>query len=179
MKLEEITSRIDPEEGWNDIFLKITDQTKTSSSVIYTAKGLYEEQIVGICVEVQTNMIAGLLPSGEINRDAFYRDGIKFFSIGVESDRLLKALSALYEFPTDRPIAKTIEGAMTFSLNENPVNLAARKHYKFKMFFQDDNEDLYCEIFCNVDLAGNVIELHEKDEEYRENIIKNFACQLQ
>ena len=179
MKLEEITSRIDPEEGWNDIFLKITDLTKTPCSVIYTAKGLYEEQIVGICVEVQTNMAAGLLPSGEINQDAFYRDGIKFLSIGVESDRLLKALSTLYQFPTNKTILKTIEGAMTFSLNERPVDLETRKHYKFKMFFQDDNEDLYCEIFCNVDLAGNVIELHEKDEEYRENIIKNFTGQLQ
>lgn len=68
---------------------------------------------------------------------------------------------------------------MTFSLNESPVDLEAREHYKFKMFFQDDNEDLYCEIFCNIDLAGNVIELHEKDEEYRENIIKNFMGQLQ
>lgn len=56
MKLEEITSRIDPEEGWNDVFLKITDQTRTPSSVTYTARGLYEGQIVGIAVEVQTNM---------------------------------------------------------------------------------------------------------------------------
>lgn len=178
MKLEDITSRIDPEEGWNDIFLKISEKTKTQSSVIYTAKGLYKEQVVGISVEVQTNMAAGLLPSGEINQDAFYRDGIRFLSIGVESDRLLKALSTLYQIPTDKTISKTIEGAMTFSLNESPVDLEARGHYNFKMFFQDNNEDLYCELYCNIDLAGNIIELHEKDEQYRENIIKNFSGQL-
>jgi len=35
--------------------------------MIYTAKGLYNEQTVGLKVEVKKNMVAGLLPSGEIN----------------------------------------------------------------------------------------------------------------
>jgi hypothetical protein len=178
MKLEDITSRFDPQEGWKDIFLKITEQTEAQDSIVFTAKGLYKEQIVGLDVEVKKNMVAGLLPSGEINQNAFYRDGIKFFSIGEESDTLLMALSILYQFPTENAFSRTIEGAMTFSLNETPVDLRRREHYRFKIFFQDDSGDLYCEIFCNIDLTGNVIELHEKDEEYRKNIIKTFAGQL-
>jgi len=27
-------------------------------------------------------------------------------------------------------------------------------------------------MYCNIDLTKGIIELHEKDEEYRENIIK-------
>ncbi|MCW3073229.1 MAG: hypothetical protein JWP69_298 [Flaviaesturariibacter sp.] len=181
MKLEDITSRFNSEEGWNDIFLKIINQRDNKESVIYIAQGLYNEQIVGLSVEVRKNMAAGLLPSGEINQDAFYRDGIKFFSNGQESDTLLKALSTLYQFPTSNTFSKTIEGegAMTFSLNELPVDLCRREHYKFKLFFHDNSEDLYCEIFCNIDLTKNIIELHEKDEEYRENIIRTFASELQ
>ncbi|MBO9573413.1 MAG: hypothetical protein J7497_14580, partial [Chitinophagaceae bacterium] len=40
-RLEDITSRIDPAEGWSDIFLKIISDSKTETSHIYIAKGLY------------------------------------------------------------------------------------------------------------------------------------------
>lgn len=175
MTLEEITARFNAEEGWNDIFLKITDRKEKNESVIYIAKGLYKGKVVGLKVEVLKNMMAGLLPSGEVNQNAFYRDGIRFFSIGNESDELVKALSNLYQFPTIKSFPESIVGAMTFSLNEIPVDLKNNEHYKFKLFFQDNSEDLYCEMYCNLDLLDGVIELHEKDEEYRENIIKTFS----
>jgi hypothetical protein len=173
--LEEITARYNAEEGWNDIFLKITDRKEKSKTVIYTAKGLHEGKVVGLTIEVMRNMMPGLLPSGEINQNGFYRDGIRFFSIGNESDELVKALSILYQFPTNKSFPEFIVGAMTFSLNEIPVDLNNKQHYKFKLFFHDNSEDLYCEMYCNLDLLNGVIELHEKDEQYRENIIKTFS----
>lgn len=179
MNLEDITSRFNIEEGWNDIFLKITEQIENENSVTYTAKGLYNEQTVGILIEVIKNMEPGLLPSGEINQEAFYRDGIKLYSIGEQSNLLLKALSTLYQFPTNKTFSTAIEGAMTFSLNEISVDLKKKEHYKFKLFFHDDSEELYCEMFCNIDLVGGNIELHEKDEDYRENIIKTLAGYIQ
>ena len=178
MKLEDITSRFDPEEGWNDIFLKITEREDNDDSVIFTAKGLFENQIVGLKVQVNKNMDAGVLPNQEINQDAFYRDGIRFFSIGDESDKLLKALSSLYKFPTDLPFLPVIDGAMAFSLNEAPMDLNSKEYYKLKLFFNDDSEDSYCELFCNFNLTDNIIELHEKDEGYRENLIKTFSKEI-
>ena len=179
MILEDITARFVPEEGWYDIFLKIADQNENDHSVIYIAKGLYEGKVVGLKLEVKKDMTAGLLPSAEINQNAFYRNGIQFFSIGSESDELVRALSKLYQFPTTNPFSESIAGAMTFSLNEIPVDLKSKEHYKFKLFFHDDSEDLYCEMFCNINLVDDIIELHEKDEDYRENIIKTFTNQLQ
>ncbi len=175
MKLEDITARIVPEEGWNDIFLKITDRKENNNSVIYIAQGLYEGNVVGLKVEVRKGMTAGLLSSGEINQDAFYRDGIRFFSIGNESDELVKVLSKLYQFPTTMPFAESITDVMTFSLNEIPVDLNRKEYYKFKLFFHNDYEDLYCEMFCNIGLLDDVIEVHEKDEDYRGNIINTFT----
>ncbi len=128
MILEDITARIVPEEGWNDIFLKITDRKENNNSVIYIAQGLYEGNVVGLKIEVRKGMTAGLLSSGEINQDAFYRDGIRFFSIGNESDELVKVLSELYQFPTTMPFAESITDVMAFSLNEIPVDLN-RKEY--------------------------------------------------
>ena len=175
MQLEEITAHISPEEGWIDIFLNIVDTIDSNESVVLTCKGLYKGDIVGLRIDVRKGMEAGLLPTDEINQNAFYRDGIRFYSIGLESDKLIKAISELYQFPTDKPFLGQIVGAMTFSLNSSAVDLTKRQKYNFKMFFHEDSEDLYSEMFCNIDLEKNLVELHEKDSEYRENIIKTFS----
>lgn len=62
--------------------------------------------------------------------------------------------------------------ATVFSLNEKNVNLAKNDYYKLKLFFEEDNEDLYSELYLNINTETKEIELHEKDEEYRVPIIK-------
>ena len=176
--LKEITALTDPEEGWKDIFLHIIESNEDDNWVSFKCKGLYNGDDVGLEVLVRKNMEAGLLTT-KVNEEAFYRDGICFYSIGVDSDNLLKALSTLYEFPTDKSFSKSVTGAMTFSLNEVDVDLKMKKKYDFKMFFNDQSETLYCEIFCNIDLDKMIVELREKDEEYRENLIKTFSGALE
>ena len=179
MILEEITAHIDPEDGWKDVFLHIIERKEDDNWVSFICKGLFNGDRVGLEVLVRKDMEAGLLPTEEINQEAFYRDGICFYSIGVDSDNLLKALSTLYEFPTDKCFLESITGAMTFSLNQVDVDLTRKEKYNFKMFFNDDSETVYCEMFCNIDLDKMIVELHEKDEEYRENLIKTFAGTLE
>jgi hypothetical protein len=178
MQLEEITAHIDPEEGWIDIFLNIVESIDSKESVLLTCKGLYKGAVVGLQIDIRKGMDAGLLPTDEINQSAFYRDGIRIISIGLESDYLIKAISELYQFPTDKPFLKQIDDAMTFSLNSIGVDLTKKQTYNFKMFFHEDSEDLNCEIYCNIDLENNIVELHEKDVEYRENLIKTFSNSL-
>jgi hypothetical protein len=48
-------------------------------------------------------------------------------------------------------------------------------YVQFKVFFDSEDElGLYSEMFCNINLKENIIEFNEKDEDYRENIIKSF-----
>ena len=133
MILEEITAHADPEEGWKDIFLHLIEKNEDNDSVSFTCKGLYNGSTVGLKVSVKKNMVAGLLPSEEVNQDAFYRDGICFYSIGVESDNLLKALAELYEFPTDRSFLESVVGAMTFSLNQVDTDLFQEANFFFSI----------------------------------------------
>ena len=175
MILEDITAHADPEEGWKDFFLHIIERKDDNDWISFLCKGLYNGETVGLEVLVRKNMEAGLLPTDEVNQEAFYRDGICFYSIGLESDNLIKALSNLYEFPTDKAFLASITGAMTFSLNQVDVDLTKREKYNFKMFFNDDSETAYCEMFCNIDLEKMIVEFHEKDEEYRENLIRTFS----
>ncbi|MFY9311032.1 MAG: hypothetical protein WAQ28_18460 [Bacteroidia bacterium] len=59
--LSDITSRIDPTEGWSDIFLTMTADTKTDTSHIYIAKGLYKGKTVGLQIEVSSKIGAGII----------------------------------------------------------------------------------------------------------------------
>jgi len=84
----------------------------------------------------------------------------------------VKALSELYKQPTGKIFTKQIVSATAFSLNEKAVNLDKKDYYKLKLFFEENNENLYSEIYLNINTDKREIEFHEKDEEYREPIIK-------
>ena len=170
--LEEITSRLDQAEGWSDIFLKITSDVKTNTSHIYVAKGLYNGKTVGLQVEVSSNIRAGIV-NGEIDgKSGFAHNAVQLKSLGQESDELVKALAELYKQATDKGFTKQTVSATAFSLNEKPVNLDKNDYYKLKLFFEENNEKLYSEVFLNINTEKREIEIHEKDEDYREPIIK-------
>lgn len=171
-KLEDITSRIDPEEGWSDIFLKITEDTKTDTSHIYIAKGLYKNKMVGLQIEVSSKIGAGIVDGKPDGKAGFVANAVQLKSTGQESDELVKALAELYNQPTNKGFTKQTISATAFSLNEKAVNLDKNDYYKLKLFFAEDDENLYSEIFLNINTDKREIEIHEKDEEYREPIIK-------
>lgn len=171
-KLEDITSRIDPEEGWSDIFLKITEDIKTDTSHIYIAKGLYKNKTVGLQIEINSKIGAGIIDGKPDGKAGFVANAVRLKSIGQESDELVKALAELYKQPTDKGFTKQTISATAFSLNEKAVNLDKSDHYKLKLFFAEEDENLYSEIFLNINTDRREIEIHEKDEGYREPIIK-------
>jgi hypothetical protein len=171
IKLENITARLDPQEGWQDIFLKITSDIKTDSSHIYIAEGLYNNKTVGVQIEVSSEIGAGII-NGELEGySGFVSNAVQLTSIGQESDELVKALAELYDFPTNKGFTKETISTTAFSLNETPVNLDKNGYYKLKLFFGEDDENLYSELYLNINTEEKEIEIHEKDEEYREPII--------
>ena len=61
-----------------------------------------------------------------------------------------------------------------FPLNDKVAKLEKGK-FKFKVFYDDSNEkNLYSEFYINIDLNNKILELNEKDQDYRENILKAF-----
>jgi hypothetical protein len=176
IKLEEITSRTDTSEGFSDIFMKILDDSKTDTSHIYIAKGLYKGQVVGLKIEVKSNILNGFTSKGEmIDKDGFTYRAVKINTIGRESDQLIKALGELYSFPTTKTFTKQILIPNAFSLNQNIANLDIESYYKFKLFFEEQSEELYSEIYLNTNTKEKIIELFEKDYEYRKPLIKVFT----
>ena len=169
--LEEITARIDTAEGWSDIFLKITSDVKTSTTHVYEAKGLHKGKLVGLRCEVRSDIKAGL-GKRKPTQAGFVSHGVVLGSLGEESDELIKALAELYGQPAPVAFAQGRITTTAFSLNEIPVDLDGKALYKLKLFFAENNEELYSELFLNIDTEKREIELAEKDESYREALIK-------
>jgi hypothetical protein len=177
VKLADITSRTDTSEGFSDIFLIITSSIKTDTSNIYIGQGLFKGKTVGLKFEINSNLPFGISSDGEINsKGAFVRNGVKFISIGQESDELINALSELYDEPNKKPFSKKVISATVFSLNQQDADFGKKGYYKFKLFFNDDGgENDYAEIFFNVNTDEQIIELHEKDHDYRKPLLKAFT----
>ncbi|HUZ59110.1 MAG TPA: hypothetical protein VMU83_10035 [Hanamia sp.] len=152
--------------------------SRTDTSHIYIGQGLYKNKTVGLKFEVNSNIPAGITSNGEINsKSGFVRNAVKFISIGQESDSLLSALSQLYNEPSKNVFTKKILTPTLFSLNQQDVDLDKTSYYKFKLFFNDDSEDedSYAEIFFNINTGEKIIELHEKDKDYRKPLLKTFT----
>lgn len=172
IQLEEIVKKVSEDEGFVDVYLKIISDTKTDSSHIYVAKGVYKKQVLGLEIEVRSNLPAGLVDGSLGAEGAFASQGVRIKSIGAESDTFIGALSELYGFPTHKNFTrKTITGTL-YSLNDKVANLENSDYYKFKVFFEEDNEDLYSEIFLNINTANQEIEWREKDPENRKQLIE-------
>jgi len=170
--LEDINARINPEDGWNDIFLKIVKDQKTDSSHIYTVKGLYKEQTVGLQIEVNSSIGAGIVDGTPNVNSGIARQSVHIRSMGAESDAFVKALAELYGRPTLKAFRQQPLSVTAFSLNETPVNLDKDGYYKLKLFLEEYDEDLYSEVFLNINTEKKEIEINEKDWEYRRAIIE-------
>ncbi|KUJ59200.1 hypothetical protein AR687_24395 [Flavobacteriaceae bacterium CRH] len=182
VNLTEISKVAEQEEGlkdvFQDVFLKIVSEEKIKDSYIFIAKGLSKSKVVGLKFEIKSNLPNGINTDGSLDaKNGFIRNAIKISSIGKESDELLKAISKLYGFPTDKKFTINTLSPTAFSLNKSIVDFEKLGYYKFKLFFGDsekDEEEDYCELYFNINNNEKTIELFEKDSEYRKSLINVF-----
>ena len=133
-------------------------------------KGLWNKVIVGFEIAFRPDMQLGII-DGEVDKSRFYNEGVNFYSIGDLSDNFIKALIGL--FKVDIQPLKMIDKikSTTFVLSGHPEN-SDSGYIKTKIFFDDTEEKgFYSEWYVNVDLKNRILELREKDPDYRRNII--------
>ena len=162
---------VDTSEGFCDVSLQIISDSKESNSHIFIVKGLYKKQPIGIQVEINSTAEAGIV-NNAINNKAVISNGLKLTSIGKESDNFVHAIADLYKFPTAKGFSKAPITGSIFNLNEFEGNMDEKKYYKFKVFFEENNEELYSEMYININQINRQIDFHEKDIEYRKPLIK-------
>jgi hypothetical protein len=64
----------------------------------------------------------------------------------------------------------------SFALDGDPL-LIETEHLNFKVFHDDEDKlGLYFEMFLHIDIPSSYVRFDEKDEEYRENVLRSFAA---
>lgn len=170
--IEPLTNNASAEK--QQLFLRLVDEDVTDSSVIYTAKSVFEKDTVGLKVEVLNNIKPGITEAGTVDEEnGFVKGTIKISSIGEESDNLIKALGSIFKLPNSGEMTSEVILPTVFSSNKVPVDLTKSTAYSFKLFL-DNQQGAPAEVFAVVDTYRKAFEISEKDSTYRVQILSAF-----
>ena len=170
----EITSDIE-DEGFVDLtFAILSHQTRADGSQELRVQGVHAGQDVGLIVVLGPKWKKGTLdPDVPI---VTYQGRVEFRSFGPASNTLIRILDELYATNIDPKSFRSETTFTAISLEGEPADLA-KGPTKIKLFFESEDEDRYAELFTNVDLANDILQIREKDPEYRAGVIRALRAE--
>lgn len=166
------------EDGFIDCVFKITDLQENVGSYSFNLRASYNEDDLGFKVEVIKNIKAGFDSEMQLIQDHIYPKGVKFFRTGTESDTLLSVLADLYGLSQPQTQMTNKEIFTGIALHQGEIDITAEP-IKIKIFGKDQDDDLeenYYESFFNLDLKNGLVFWNEKDQEYREPLIRGLSA---
>ena len=159
------------EDGWGaDIRMSISNILKTDSSSEYWINSTYKNSNVGFQISIPSH-----IPKQSENLPQV----LIIKSSGIISNNFLKALADLYKERVD-PASEFIpsERVAFIDLKEFAKRVTGKEGEpqtetkEYKLFFEAKNADDNAEIFMNINEKEKWIELKEKDNGYRREVIK-------
>lgn len=159
------------EEGWGaDIRLSLTEITSTDSFTTYKAISSHEGKNVGL---------EFTLPKIKPGTENSPTQILIIRTCGERSDNLLMLLSKLYKLRVDTTKHFISSARLAFvDLNEfakakfGKEAIPGTDAKEMKLFFETEDPDDYAELYLNINDKEHWLELREKDEGYREQVIK-------
>jgi hypothetical protein len=165
----EITADIE-EGGFVDLAFTIrARETLSDGSQALHAYGVHQGREVGINVVLGSDWKKGSL--GPDVPLITYRGVVTYRSLGAPSDALIQVLDQLYNTKLHPTTLRPSTSFTAISLGGEPADLK-KGPTKIKLFFESDAEDRYAELYTNIDVARGILQIHEKDPEYRSALIR-------
>lgn len=160
-------------EGWVDLGLGIrSHETLSDGTRAVHACGVHHGREVGLTVVLGSQWTAGKLAP---NIDLItFRGAVTFRSTGEPSDALLVILDQLYATKLAPAVMRPETAFVGISLAGEPGDLA-KGPARIKLFYESDDEHSYAELYAIIDLSAGVLQIHEKDPEYRSAIIRALS----
>ncbi len=161
------------EEGFADFDFPLAGAERVDDrGWLISARGLLNKEAIGFDVRLD-----GEWKPQDVNDGAFtvfWGTGAIIRS-GTESDAFCSLLQEKYQFAGSSSEMPDLVETMVVSLGTDPSRIT-EEPVKMKMFVEPEgDESEYAEFFLNLDFRGQIIQFHEKDNEYRENLIKAFC----
>lgn len=161
------------EDGFVDLSLSIAKYERHKNGVArFLIQNTLDGKKVGFVVELQPTWKAQEIE----NSDAyFYWGNAEIASTGEDSNAFLNILAKLYGLPSQNVIFVNRVNAQVVGLANDPARIE-NEPIKMKFFLNPDGpEELYSEVFINVDIKRNALEFNEKDQEYRGALVKALS----
>jgi hypothetical protein len=164
----EVTS--EEEAGFHDLIFYIQEHKRLpDGSQSIRGLGTHKGRPLGLEVVLGPSWQAGSL--GKNIPLVTYRGIVTYRSTGTDSDAFVQVLDELYGAKVS-PKAMGKETQFTgISLGGDPRDVA-KGPVKIKLFLESGKEDEYAELFTNIELAAHRLEVHEKDEGYRSQVVR-------
>lgn len=161
------------ENVWGgDVRFSVVNIKEVDKSFVYDLQAKYKQKLVGFEVAIPKNTNQGENGFGK---------GVMIRSLGKKSDDFRNALAEIYKIKVDtnKKFVDKIPAAFVdldifAKALVNNANTDQNYLNQLKLFFDTPDGD-EAEVFLNVRKGQQVVELAEKDEEYRSLIIKLFT----
>lgn len=166
-------SLLGEDEDFIDISLSISKyETLKNGTKRFTVKNTLNGQKISFNLELLPDWDAKPIE----NMDAhFYWGSATITSTGLESDAFIRQVARFYNIQD--PVEKFRDSipAQVVGLANDPADIESSP-IKMKFFINPDaDEDLYSEIFINIDLSTNTLEFNEKDPDYRLPLVRSLT----
>lgn len=167
------------EEGFVDCALRISNLAETESAYQFHLAASHRGDVVGFDVSVVKGIQGGFDSSMKLNAAHVYRAGIRFYRSGPESDRLISALASLYGLGNKQLTMRAETRFTGIALHQGAIDIE-HQAVKIKLFGHDQKEDDedYNESFFNLDLRNGFVFWNEKDQEYRQPLIRAISLDV-
>ena len=153
----------------------VSAETTTGGRTVIVVQGEYRGRSVGVEISVRGQMKPGMVGE-EIDQTAFYADGVVVRGMGDGTRHLADVFSEVYILPISSTEPLHQLDLASFALDGDPI-LMETEHLNFKVFHDDEDKlGLYFEMFLHIDIPSGYVRFDEKDEEYRENVVRSFAA---
>lgn len=166
--LTEITEK--GEEGWHDLAFSVQDYSQSADGIqTIQLAGLHKGKKVALCAILSKDWIKR--PASKDFPITTYKGTITIQSVGAESDLLISVIDSLYQTKTGFKTFKQKSIFTGISLGGDPRH-PDKGDTKIKLFYEPDDQTQYAELYFNILLGSKIVQIHEKDPEYRTNIVK-------
>jgi hypothetical protein len=165
------------EEGFIDCVFRILDLVESDEFFNFHLAASSQGEILGLDVAIRKDIKAAIDSEMNLIKDRVFREGVLFIQSGAESDRLIARIATLYGLPHPgrEMIHKTTFTAI--ALHQGEIDMRTQP-VKVKLFGKDGEpfeENDYYESFFNIDLVNGFVFWNEKDQEYREPLIRGLT----
>ena len=164
---------ISTENGFVDLSLTVDNyKLNSDKSQEIVAKGALDKRILAFKIIFSSEWDKQKIEDVD---GYFYWGKAHFISLGEETDSFLEILTSLYNVDSENYNVPKEIYTQVVGLNCNPEKMDSESN-KMKFFFNPDgDEELYSEVFINIDINSKTLEFNEKDNDYRLPLVNSLT----